>query len=84
MSVHSAASVIEPVGERDVCTLPWMPVGVNRDFDTGVAELFRHVLNRGMVLIELDRRVAVTQIVNTVGSEPRLSTHPFMDALEGG
>ena len=45
-------------------------------------QLFRDVLDGGIVLIELDRRVAVPQIVNPVAAQACQSTDPLVDLVE--
>ena len=51
-----------------------MPVGVDRDLNARMPQLLGHVLDRGMVLIELDRRVAMPEIVDAIALPAREPT----------
>ncbi len=61
-----------------------MAVCVNRNFDAGMAQLFRNILNRGVVFIELEGRIAVAQVMNPVSPQPRPRTNPPVDKIETG
>jgi hypothetical protein len=74
--------MIKAICQRDISTLPWMTVCVNRNLDAGVAELLRHILDRGVVLVQLDGRIAVTQVMNPVRPQPRVFTHASVNNIE--
>jgi hypothetical protein len=51
-----------------------MPVGVDRDRNARMPQLLGHILDRGMVLIELDRCVAMLQIMDAIALPAREPT----------
>ena len=50
--------MVHQICERNTGPLPWMPVGIHRDFDAGMTQLLRHVWNGRMGLIQ--RRIGHT------------------------
>jgi hypothetical protein len=61
-----------------------MAIDIDGDLNAGVPQLLRDILDRGMVLIELDRRVAVPKIVNPVATQACTGTDTLMDFIESG
>jgi len=43
-----------------------MAVGINGDLNAGMPQLLRHALDGGMMLIQLDGRVTMSEIVQAI------------------
>ena len=44
-------------------------MGVDRDLNARMPQLLRHVLDGSMVLVELDGRITMPQVVDTVDAQ---------------
>jgi PIN like domain len=74
--------MVKPIRQRDTGALARMPVSIHGDRDARMPQLLRDILNGGMMLIELDGRIAVPQIVDTIDTQARQGTD--VDALRRG
>jgi len=58
--------MVKPIREGNTGHLARMAIGVHRDLDAGMPQLLRDILNGSMILIELDTRITVPQVVDAI------------------
>lgn len=73
---------IKLIRQGNARALPRVPVGVDRDLDAGMPELFRHVLDWGMVFVKLDCSITVAQVMYPNDAEPSTCTHTLMGFVD--
>ena len=73
---------VKLIGQGNTGALAGMSVGVYGDCDAGMPQLLGHVLDGGMILIELDRRVAMAEIVDAVPLQPSEGTDTPVELIE--
>lgn len=55
---------IETINQKSTDSLTWMAVSVDRHLNGGMPQLFTHVLNGGVVLIEHDCSISVPEVMD--------------------
>jgi hypothetical protein len=60
--------MVKLIRQSNTGSLAGMAIGIHGNCDAGMPELLRDVLDGGMVLVELDRRVTVPQIMNAIAA----------------
>ena len=73
---------VKLIRQRDTGALAGMPIGVYGDLDARMPQLLGHVLDGGMILIELDGRIAVPKIMDAIDVQACQGTHASMDRIQ--
>ncbi len=81
MLFRLASSVISPMHQRHPSTLPWIPIGVNSDFDAGMPKLLRQACHWGMVFVQLDARLVTRIALDTSRKAPSAGRQQTTQAL---